>query len=353
MKCQDARRRIGSGDSDRLLIEHLEQCPACARFAEAANVLEKLLFEGRKHEPVIPFETVRDRVNMIANQQSTLEKIMSRIKDQFQTRPRIMAGMGLATAVMLFAVLVPFSFNHTVGYKISLAGLDARAKPSPEVLNAAFAAAGLEDVYVETVTGENDGGAVEDLYIRTPSSEEAKVVAMAISSSLADQYARVDVQPVVMAASRSLLAQLYEKTRAEETPPVRIRFEEGVLLLNGKGVFETLRSSKLSDEEAKDKIIELLQTEKGGDAGVSVDVKTSDDGRTRIIEIQAPAASLTQALSNIKMDASDRFVKIKYNGDGNIPDSVAVVELKAPEKTDSLATRGIKMKILLDLDEEQ
>jgi hypothetical protein len=361
MRCEEAKRRMIEGaeapfkNSD--LAKHLGECTECARYAETTQLLDKLLVdEAERDQSVISFSTVRDRVNMTAKQQSIREKIMSQIKDQYHARPRLMAGLGVAVAAFFFVVLVPFSFTHTVGWKASLEGIDANAAPSPKLLNAALATAGLDDVYVENISDDKTEGSLREILVRTRSSEEARQLTRAIIASATDdlvgELVQINVEPVIKIKSRTLLAQLYERVKVEEDPPVRIRFEEGMLLINGKGIFEILRSPELTDAEVKEEVLKVLKLKDKDDADVSVDVKTSDDLETRIVEIQATDVSLSHALSNIELHASDRVIGVKYNGDVKVPDSVAVVELKIPDSGDKITTKGVKIKVLIDLDEE-
>jgi hypothetical protein len=354
MRCEEARRLIGTGNGalDKSLREHIEECSGCARYAEAARVMEHLIDEAKKPEPVISFSAVRDRVNMNAEQQSTWEKIMSQIKDQYQTRPRIMAGMGLAIAVLCFMVLVPFSVDQTVGWKISMDGIDAQAMPSPEIMNAAFAAAGLDDVYVESRFDDDSNGKIKDIYVNTPSHEEARQLARAIVASASAEAVQVNIEPVVRIKSQTLIAQVYDRVKVEEDPPIRIRFEEGLLLINGQGIFDFLRSPELSDEAVRDKLIRILKVEDDDDSGVSVKVSTDYDDMVRIVEIKAPSASLSHALSDIELHASDKYFGITSKGDIDIPDSMAVVKLTHPDSLEAIGTEGIKMQIVIDLDEE-
>jgi hypothetical protein len=354
MRCEEARRLIsqGAGAPDKLLIEHIGQCPDCARFAEASRLTEQLLRDAGKPEPVISFSAVRDRVNMIAKQQTTWEKIMSQIRDQYQTRPRLMTGMGLAVAVLFFIVLVPFSVNHTVGWNISMDGIDANAAPSPDLMNATLAAAGLGDVYVENISEDSNDGTLDEIYVNTPSKEEARHLARAIIASAAAEAVQVNVEPVIRIKSQTLLAQVYDRVKLEEDPPVRIRFEEGLLLINGEGIFETLRSPDLTDEEVKEEIGKIMKLDEDTGAEASIEVETSEDGRTRIVEIQTTNASLSHALSNIELHASDRVLAVKYGGDVDIPDSAAVVQVMVPDDDDGdITTKGVKIKIVIDLDE--
>jgi hypothetical protein len=347
----------GADAPERELLEHIRQCPSCARFAEANRIMEQLLKEAQGAEPVISLSAVRDRVNMKMTHQSAWEKIMSRIKDQYQTRPRMMAGMGLAIAAFFFVILVPFSFTHTVGWKVSFDGIDANATPYPELLTAAFAAAGLDDVTVSKSSSDD----LSDYYlVSTPSKEEAKQIVQAIISAkiepLVDVHIKplveVHIEPLVMVTRMPLLAQVYTQVKVGDEKRVRIRFDDRKILINDKGISKTLRSAALTDGEVKVQIEKILHQKDLDDRGVSVDVKTSDDGKTRIVEIRASDAELTHELSEIGLRAAGKAIDLYYKGDEEIPDSGMVIQLTVPDKDDTLSSHSIKMQILIDLDEE-
>lgn len=348
MHCDEAKRRMNEtpGAFDAELKAHLAECHACARHAEAARLLERLFTESGHDEPMASFSTVRDRVNMKFSQLTYRERFMSQIKENIRRRPRLLTGLGFTAVILCLAVLVPFSFSHTVGWKIAVEGIGADAAPSSAALTAAFAAAGLEDVSVST---QSDGALTEYLLGGGVSRAEAGELAEAIGASTGDDSSRVRVrvEPVVSVKSGSLIAELFRPEEIAEDTTARFRFDGRGLRINGTKINEFIRSSRLTDEEVKDSIEEILARGESGSDSISVTVETADNGITRLIEIRAHNILLSRSFA-FEHDQPIRKLSGVYDvGDDSIPESGMILRM-TPAKDDGSRSRGVVIKIQVD-----
>ncbi len=163
MRCDEARRKLtdlqrsGSDPArDRQLQDHLRECPACAREAEAAEILRQDLADACVDDNVdnIPFAFLRERVETRAThvgQDSHSEKriltVMTNQIRKIRRRPRM--GIGIAVAVLLIvATLVPFKYDRTVGYEVAVAGVDKELATDTYKLQALLEKVGVGDASV-------------------------------------------------------------------------------------------------------------------------------------------------------------------------------------------------------------
>ncbi len=133
MYCYQARRRLNESESavtDTELLEHLQECPACARLAEAAQLLgQAIVVAGKEDKLDLPsLAVLKARVNSqreLAGRGVAREtSIMTAMKKQLRKRSRLGLGIAVAAAVLAFLTLVPFTIERTVGYEVAVAGVD-------------------------------------------------------------------------------------------------------------------------------------------------------------------------------------------------------------------------------------
>jgi hypothetical protein len=111
-------------------LEHLQDCPACARLAEAAQLLgQAIVVAGKEDKLDLPsLAVLKARVNSqreLAGRGVAREtSIMTALKKQLRKRSRLGIGISVAAAVLAFLTLVPFTIEQTVGYEVAVAGVD-------------------------------------------------------------------------------------------------------------------------------------------------------------------------------------------------------------------------------------
>jgi len=137
MRCRQAENRLsearpdGFGFSDdRELMDHLRNCPACAKQAKAAQLL-KADFEAMSigdEVDSIPLSVLRTRVEAQARSAGQPDEkelnIMAFLTNQIRKRSRLSVSIAVVAAVLAVGTLIPFSYENTVGYEVALAGVD-------------------------------------------------------------------------------------------------------------------------------------------------------------------------------------------------------------------------------------
>lgn len=246
MRCREVRRRMidDAGRRDPEVIEHFLACRDCRRAADAAEQLQQLLTTAGDDVSDVSFANLRARVERAAAGTSTLETIMIRMQRQYHHRPRLIAGLGLATAVFLFLTLTPFSYTRTIGYTVTVPGGETVGRTAPALFTAAMAAAGVTDLSVAAGDGANSYRFVGRL-----SESEAHDLGVALIR-LTGGTGEPVVVPIKDTVSGTLYAQAAEKVKADKIPPARIHFEDGKLIIDNPGADSAGVLAALSDTTA-------------------------------------------------------------------------------------------------------
>jgi len=134
MRCHEARQRLtqlqqGAHDfaEDQALLEHLEQCPACAELARAEVALGRDFRTMAVDDTAggVPWSILKTRVEAEAAGSHRKEiSVMSEFANSMKKRPRLSVTLGVAAVILLVAALVPFKFEKTMGYEVAFAGVD-------------------------------------------------------------------------------------------------------------------------------------------------------------------------------------------------------------------------------------
>jgi hypothetical protein len=113
MHCREVKRQISenAGRISKEIAQHLTFCRSCARAVKANQILRETFESARRqHETAAtPFSEIRRQVEtMIAlgRGQERRENLMSKVKKQYQARPRLTVAMVIALAVFLGATLI-------------------------------------------------------------------------------------------------------------------------------------------------------------------------------------------------------------------------------------------------------
>jgi hypothetical protein len=356
MRCSEARQRliescgaVSDGADDRDLRRHLKTCPDCALFAQAERALRGDLGAATADDNTdnIPLSALKTRVEAKAAEKTIWRRIMSQIENQLNTRPRLLAGLGIALVAFLFVTLVPFSTTHIVGYNVSLAGVDPESKISPNLLAAAITAIGYENASVTLAsTEESNDYTITNL----PTEEEARAIASAFADAI-DYEGEAEIEAVVQVSEEPLYVQVAGIVKRVETEPLKIQFKEGKIIIDGEEVAGTLQSRSTSDEDVKIKIEKLLDGLGVDDADVFVESTTDSVDGTRTVTIQM-ANGLTMEANEDMLEVyiSDDAVGAIYDEDGSRIDEKGrvVVELPVEKKLDG---RGVVLKVKLKEDD--
>lgn len=291
MRCTEVRRRLielsgtlSESSQDRLIKNHLDNCPDCAAFARAEWTLQrdfKTLGADDNSETITPAE-LKDYVETAALKIQAKENIMSHIRRQYNTRPKLFAGLSLAMIAFLFITLVPFSYTHTVGFRVLVPSEDSKPGISPSLLEAALSSIGYENIEVSV---SSDGGSEYYSFANLPSKNEANDLAAAFIS-LTGIKKKPIVKEIKRNISGTIYAQVAKKVEAAQSKPVRIRFDDSRLVINGTKISNLFYDNQLTDEEVGEAIREILRKSGVDDNEVVATVESEDGSNTRMLKLR-------------------------------------------------------------------
>jgi len=137
MRCNEAKRRLTAVSfseseiaDDTQLLEHLRRCSVCAHLVRAEQELRQAF---AAIDPIDDADTlcwaeqkarVEARLALNSRNRAKETTIMSNISKQLKRRPSLSLSVGVVTVLLLVATLIPFKYDHTVGYEVAFAGVD-------------------------------------------------------------------------------------------------------------------------------------------------------------------------------------------------------------------------------------
>ena len=210
MRCDQIRQRLSESEpiDDPVIRAHVEDCPDCRRVWEAERLLRQQ-FDAVRAEPLPrAMGTARAWVDSVVTpEESTPMK--SLIHHPFGSRSRRMAWtLTAVAAVLAFFVLVPFSYEHTVGTQLVItAGTENLPALDNDALQNRLAEHGLEAVQINS----NFDGQQGTITYRVPGSRDDALAAFEATRDLLPSLGtepQVAVQPWRVRESGSLFAQI-------------------------------------------------------------------------------------------------------------------------------------------------
>ena len=214
MYCREVKRRLNNKtELSTELIEHLKNCPVCAREAELAEMLDSALLSAKMTgDDSTPFAELKSRIITYAAEKHIEElSLMAKIKREIEHHPKFSLGVAFTIAVIAIMLLVPVSYNKTVGYDLSFKSPQQAGIVSQEQLIKLVSALGYGSAQVD-IDQIQDGS--EYRIANLPDNRAAREVEMALTE-VTGQRGQVKVKPVVKAVTGSLYAQVKERTRVE------------------------------------------------------------------------------------------------------------------------------------------
>jgi hypothetical protein len=213
MRCKEAIRLINN-TADRSetttwppeLLEHINNCPDCARAFKAISILNDSL-KSEKEKPIqtTPMAEIRNRIAARIEKKKK-ESIMSVMKNHVNRRSGLVTSLSLAVIVFLLITVVPFSYTTTVGYDMVYTGLNGLNIEAGQ-LEQALAALGYENAAVE-YNGDNC------LITNLPNKQAALETAIAFKA-ITGSIIEPDMKPIMATVSGSLYAQVKDKIKVE------------------------------------------------------------------------------------------------------------------------------------------
>ena len=208
MLCREAKRRLmeasgsRSSSDDPELMEHLAQCPGCAREAEAVARLKRAFERGRidDADAVLPIEAQKLAVEeRLAESERPIGFRLSRPVLNAFHMPRLAVGLTLAAVALLLVFLKPFQQDRVIGYNLSVAGISEDIATDDDRLCDLLYALGATEAGVDLIGCDTT---CDLLIYDLRSTEEVHLVATAIRN-LSGADVTTNVIPVTAQSSES------------------------------------------------------------------------------------------------------------------------------------------------------
>jgi len=211
MHCREAKRLLNERDvSDPELAEHLKACPACARLAAAAGLIDTALHTIRRDAgiPSTPLAELRARLQSHPADTPRKERLsMAELTHKLTGRKPLGLAIGVAVAALLFFVLVPFSYDRVVGYDLTISGLPSGQQIPAGTVVKALDALGVQGASVSTDYAANASA----VHITNLTDADAVQKASAAFTTVTGLKGETKVTPRIESVSGSLYAQVREK----------------------------------------------------------------------------------------------------------------------------------------------
>ncbi len=226
MQCHEARNKLAEYNrkgidisSDRELMEHIRQCPDCARDLVADNALQKLFTTAGTDdtEGVMPMAEKRVQVEAEAARASGRAGWRRFFRwvpaNILMKRPAMSFGTVVAVMVLAILTFVPFDYHHTTGYTITMEGVNEKLAGDIERICDMLHTMGLEDAEVDILSCDTTcylTGAKECdtlcklLFVELKTREEAQRVVSAFTR-IDSKDLTTNIEPVRTRTSGTLL----------------------------------------------------------------------------------------------------------------------------------------------------
>lgn len=135
MRCHEVRHKLEAFHSTGVVPEdidevkkHLRTCPSCAADQDAWQTLRRMLAAAQADDEteIISLAAQRTRVRARAAEGSGSSPIVGvwSFYLRLATNPTTAVGLSMAIIFLTIITLVPFEFDHTIGYEVAVAGVD-------------------------------------------------------------------------------------------------------------------------------------------------------------------------------------------------------------------------------------
>lgn len=190
MRCRQAKQKLNSINFDsseiaknQMLLNHLNECSACASLVTAENSLQADLQAAAvdDNEEVVSnwfLKTLVERQAADANRSKFRENHLMAIFNLFKNQSKLTIGVTTVAVVLLLSVLIPFSYNKTIGYEVAFAGVDKNLALDPGKIQTLLARLGIENVDID-VSGCEATCNVKISDLKSP--DDAKLVVAAFN----------------------------------------------------------------------------------------------------------------------------------------------------------------------------
>jgi hypothetical protein len=163
--------------------------------------------DGIKNEPGVHSDLTELRYQIEMSSSGKELNFMSQVRNKIRSHPRFSLLFASAVAMLLFTILVPFSYQKTIGYQVEYAVADVSRAPSAEAINAALAAIGQNEVKATFTHSGNIGKCLISVLPNMHAVRETQ----ALIASIMGTFSEPRVSPIIEIVSGSLYAQAKDK----------------------------------------------------------------------------------------------------------------------------------------------
>lgn len=346
MRCRDAKRRLNdSGELDSELIEHLKDCPSCARDVEAGRILDSVFEIARDNADSdhTPFGIMKSKLETQSSRKNRKDfSIMGRIKYEISDHPRFSVGIIAAICLFAFVLLVPLSYEKTVGYDLSLSGKSAEDTADNNVAADIVSALGYGEA---AFSFEVSGNLVNYHVSGIPSKEAAKEISSALTSLLSS-IPEIIITPIIVEATGSIYAQARDKidlkvqTKGKTDEEVKKELEEG---LRKKG-YKDPRVKVTSNADGERRIvIKNVNFSEGGDKTFQtmemMELLVGEGGELEVkspanvnLDIDAKGKTNEQIIKELKKKLAEKGINNPKITIKDLPDGKREINLEVDEE---------------------
>lgn len=136
MRCFKARQKLNELKFDKnaiaedtILTNHLRECPECAAFLSAEQILQRDLTTAAvdDNEETVSWWLLKSRVERQATSESRTkfkENPFMAFFSKLLKKPRLGIGISVVAVILIASALIPISYNKTIGYEVAFAGVN-------------------------------------------------------------------------------------------------------------------------------------------------------------------------------------------------------------------------------------
>ncbi|MEW5702817.1 MAG: hypothetical protein AB1792_11400 [Candidatus Zixiibacteriota bacterium] len=209
MNCSELKRRLSDpiGFHSPDAAAHIRACPECRRVWEAERLLRDGLAAARTDGDAVHAMGIASAWVKAVVEPERRHPMKSFVKNPLASaRRRWSVSLAAAAVVLAFLVLVPFSYEHTVGTRLLMTSADPEmAQVDLNALTERLAASGLGAV---NVAWSNEAGGRALAYYVHGSSSDAMAAFAATRDLIPAEVGNVMIAPWRVRESGSLLAQI-------------------------------------------------------------------------------------------------------------------------------------------------
>lgn len=347
MRCRIVRRRLNDArELDPEIIAHLRKCRSCAREFEAKLTLGSA-FDAVRSEtslPPTPFNDIKSKIEELSSG-SREYSIMARMKIEISKHPKFSFGIAAAICLFISVLLVPISYEKTIGYDLAISGISAEDSTDKDVAADVVTAMG----HGEAMFSFNVAGNVVNYHVSNiQSKKDAKDISAALSSLLRSTT-EILITPIIVESTGSIYAQVRAKVdskselKEKTDEEVKKELEDGLTKLGYKNPRVIVSSDSQGQRRIK---IENVKLPEGDEKAVEtmriMEILLGEGGE---IEIESPAKEQLdidtrgktndQIIEELKTKLAEKGIKNPIITIKLRPDGKREINVEA-EKTDEI-----------------